>query len=490
MPPKTKNQSKLLRQTTLLGPTQTNRPSSSKSSPIATKRKRSTRSAMLRTHISDDDDDDAGLGAIKLQPQETHVVSSDSESEDLSHPAKKSRLRRGTQMRESEDDRHRTRRKRLTKGKKRVVASSSDDDEDLADEVEKERIIDTRLRARDKKTVFQKNLERLKRRKQGKPSESPSSGDEDDDDEPEHQDIPFKSAKPSSDFDSLFDEDSDASHSSDFIVEDDGTMAAPLPMQFSMESHQDLDYQFKKIFQFFVHIAVRPAKERREYMKEQFRKEEYFSVPLQTARRKISGLRDSLVASSVWRPDFKKPLETYPEFDLIPLDFAVPACDACHLGGRISTLIGRLSGLPYEKWGFEIKERHHSDSDDTSDGDSESSESDDSEKEPKVVEFHLGRFCAKRTRVYHEFTHWEYSLFKCIRDEVDELHASKQSGGFFRIAYAGGKKPPDDLDDADGICEWLDERKVIDMEWKKIQDMMESARHLDLASKRGDGDSD
>jgi hypothetical protein len=77
-------------------------------------------------------------------------------------------------------------------------------------------------------------------------------------------------------------------------------------------------------------------------------------VPLQITRRKICGLRDSLVASSVWRPEFKGPLETYPEFDLIPLDFAVPACDACHLGGRMSTLTGRLSGLPYNKLGFEI----------------------------------------------------------------------------------------------------------------------------------------
>lgn len=105
-------------------------------------------------------------------------------------------------------------------------------------------------------------------RKQGKPSESSSSAEEEED-ESEEDDAPFKGAKPTSDRDSLFDEDSDASHPSDFIVEDDGAAVAPLPLQFSMESHQDLDHQFKKIFQFFVHIAVRPAKERREFMKEQ-----------------------------------------------------------------------------------------------------------------------------------------------------------------------------------------------------------------------------
>ena len=65
------------------------------------------------------------------------------------------------------------------------------------------------------------------------------------------------------------------------------------------------------------------------------------------------GLRDSLVASSVWRPEFKKALEKYPRFELTELDYVVPGCDACHLGGRKSKLIGRLSGFPYDALGFE-----------------------------------------------------------------------------------------------------------------------------------------
>lgn len=82
--------------------------------------------------------------------------------------------------------------------------------------------------------------------------------------------------------------------------------------------------------------------------------EEYLSVPLQVTRRKLSGMRDSLVASSVWRSDFKKALETYPNFTLIRLNFAIPSCDACHLGGRSSTLLGRLGGKPYDKYDFEV----------------------------------------------------------------------------------------------------------------------------------------
>ncbi len=59
---------------------------------------------------------------------------------------------------------------------------------------------------------------------------------------------------------------------------------------------------------------------------------------------------------------------------------------------------------------------------------------------------------------------------------------------FVRVAYAGGKEPPDDLSDADGIMNWLDERGVIGMEWQKIKEMMETARNLEVAAKRGDED--
>jgi len=137
-----------------------------------------------------------------------------------------------------------------------------------------------------------------------------------------------------------------------------------------METHQDLSHQFKKIFEFFVHIAVRPPKRRSSFMKKKltgklmmlfefhlvslysFPDEEYFSAPLKVMRRKLLGIRDSLVASSVWKPAFKKGLERHPEFSLTRLGFAVP-CDACHLGGRMSTLIGRLTGSQYDSSGFD-----------------------------------------------------------------------------------------------------------------------------------------
>lgn len=82
--------------------------------------------------------------------------------------------------------------------------------------------------------------------------------------------------------------------------------------------------------------------------------DQYFSVPFQVIRRKISGTRDS-IASSVWRRDFRKTLELYPDLTLSKLDFAVPHCDACHLGGRKSTVAAWLKGIPYDNFSYEVR---------------------------------------------------------------------------------------------------------------------------------------
>jgi hypothetical protein len=89
--------------------------------------------------------------------------------------------------------------------------------------------------------------------------------------------------------------------------------------------------------------------------------------------------------------------------------------------------------------------------------------------------------------------------------EVEELRSGDEHG-FVRVAFTGGIKPPKDVENADGqsqlvswygiaphvglpeIMDWLDQRRIIDTEWVKIKDMMESAHHLEIASKKGEED--
>jgi len=261
------------------------------SSKTASPSKRSRKRPATDSPDSHDDD----LHAIKFQSKvqgspgemssprsakkrrKTHIESDNSSSDTkLEDEQKHTTLRvnplgKTSQTRDPSDEEEGRPLKRIMR--KNTIPQLESDDEDLTDGVEKDRILDTRLRSRDRKTVFQKNLEKLKRRKQGRPPVSSSSssgsgvGDED---------TLIKGATRSSDRDSLFDEDSDHSESSGFIVEDEGTAPALLPTQFSMEAHQDLAHQFKKIFQFFVHIAVRPARERHEFMLQQIRTKNIF----------------------------------------------------------------------------------------------------------------------------------------------------------------------------------------------------------------------
>lgn len=100
-------------------------------------------------------------------------------------------------------------------------------------------------------------------------SESSQSGAEVDDAEDDDDDdlfvTPFAGAKPDTTDDGSHD-DEDLPDDSFIVEDDDGP--AELPMEYSMNTHQDLAHHFKIICQLFVHVAVQPPDERHAYMKE------------------------------------------------------------------------------------------------------------------------------------------------------------------------------------------------------------------------------
>ncbi|KAJ8589579.1 hypothetical protein M405DRAFT_767528 [Rhizopogon salebrosus TDB-379] len=485
-------------------------PSSPPSSlpPTPVKKRQARRKYQITTFDSDESESveqDSDVDAIKFEPEVIEV----SEEDDSPRRPTRSTTKRKRLYAETDDlpdaaesDRSLedgigipTRWKGSRKGKRRAIADSDDEsqtrrqkfvkgarppspEESVIDEVDENHIIESRFRARDKKTTFQKNLEKLKNLKGKKRSIVNLESSDSNTEQSEISVVrPFKGARPDrgegSESPSGEDDGDD-----NFIVEDDEQSGSPmrLPVAFSMDTHQDLTHQFKIVFQLFVHMAVRPTAERGRFMKKMLEEEEYFSVPLQVMRRKLSGMKDSLATSSVWKPEFKKPLERYPDFQLVRMEFSAPYCDACNLGGRVSKLLGRVSGESYDKYDFEPESENES---------SKSSEADDDDDshESFVKEFHLGRFCAARTQVFHEFSHWEYHLYKSLLREIDEVLDDNR--GFVRIAFAGGAKPPKDMRDADKVMDWLDQRGLVDLEWQKIRQMMDKARSLEMGAKRG-----
>jgi hypothetical protein len=122
---------------------------------------------------------------------------------------------------------------------------------------------------------------------------------------------PFTGARPdtSSDGSSSSEENFQVPEDNSFIVEDDDA-PAELPMQYSMNTHQDLAHHFKIICQLFVYLAVRPVSERHSFMEDAMKSEilysvffrwltmnshaldeEYFSVPLMVGELPVPAYR-------------------------------------------------------------------------------------------------------------------------------------------------------------------------------------------------------
>ena len=105
-------------------------------------------------------------------------------------------------------------------------------------------------------------------------SESSQSADESEEDEDTQLYTPFEGAKPDIDDEgsSLHNESFQAPEDDSFIVEDDEP-TVELPVEYSMNTHQDLAHHFKIICQLFVYLAVRPVAERRSFMEDAMKSE-------------------------------------------------------------------------------------------------------------------------------------------------------------------------------------------------------------------------
>ncbi|KAH9180669.1 hypothetical protein EDB89DRAFT_1920417 [Lactarius sanguifluus] len=347
-------------------------------------------------------------------------------------------------------------RRRLAKG---VRPPSPEETDNLLLEVNEADIIQSRFRHRQKRTRFQQNLEKLKKRKL-RITESSDEQTGEDDGHDSHE--PFQGSQKDGHIgDPDADDDDEDDDTDDFVVEDDGVAIPELPVAFSRRTHQDSSHDFKVVCQLFVHLAMMPVDERRGFMEQILKGDDYFLVPFQVIRRKLSDARDS-VASSIWRRDYKEALELLPDLTLSKLDFSTPHCDACNVRKK-STVAGWLKGTPYDKLSFEpiIDERNSEDPD---------------EEDRRVTGFSFGRFCAIRTQIYHRLTHWSYHLYGTLSEEIDLVQCPGKKRPFSR---SWNLSPPEDTSNPDDITEWLDKRGIVSAEWQKLCDLLQRASSLD-----------
>ncbi|KLO18785.1 hypothetical protein SCHPADRAFT_865968 [Schizopora paradoxa] len=450
--------------------------------------------------VQEDSDESESIGMQRSRRQRTVVDSDDEEAcasesatiashaSDVGQPTKKrkSRIIRHTKDSSSESDNPSPR-----KLVKKELSEASDEDEDMSG-IDEEQIVSSRLRKKPTKlNAKQKLLAMLKSKRTGQHIEQGDDSDEESSgsssgsseaDEDEDVDV-IPGARPDrgrKNKRSVSDADEDED---DFIVDDaDQSPTSILPSAYSMNQHQDMSHHFKIACQYFVHLAVTPEEDRPRIADELLtRQDDYFSIPLSNLRRKFSSIRDT-ITSSVWRPDYTRVLRKFPDFEVITMDFAVPYCDACRISGRKSKYIGRASGSPYDPKTFEFVSK--------SDSDSDSDESDSDKEDGPVVEYHLGRYCARRARLYHGLSHWEHSVYTTMSTEVTELQERGNEGNFFQMGTSARIEPPNDATDADEIIDWLDKRGVIDYEWARIKKLEAQASNIDVDAKKGDNPED
>ncbi|KAB5595707.1 hypothetical protein CTheo_945 [Ceratobasidium theobromae] len=432
------------------------------------------------------------------------VERDDDEDEDEVVPTKRRLKRKVVTLSLSDDsDQQVEQRRRLVKRAQPTDEEvHSEDEEDPMDGLDDNVVLDSRLRSapqrNNKKLQMRENLARLKRRKLGQDTppveESSESSDASEDEanvvrprgrrvfkaipgarptQPTLQDwfegapeqellgnqasprSPSRSSKASTN-----DDGSDSSEQDSWIEDDAGgedAEAVILPEGYSMRGHQSLAHHFKVVMQMFVHLACLKVRKRHEFRVNE-QNDQYFGLALRALRRKMDGLRDSLVTSSVWTAEFKEALNTHPELTIFDLEFAVSGCGACRISSRLSTFRGSLSGDDYDRDTFEALNRRE--------------QSVDSEDEA-LTSFDLGRYCKARVRCYHSFVHWEWQLFEHISSEVEVLRTAHR-----RKDRARTERPAPD--DPDGIMSWLDRRGIVQQEWTRLEQLMESARDLEF----------
>ncbi|KAG8838179.1 hypothetical protein FRC18_005943 [Serendipita sp. 400] len=418
-----------------------------------------------------DSGEDSDSDPVHLAPSSQTVIDIDDESEDddmpmvqsptrLQRPKATARLESHSEDSSSDDDVPLNLR---TKKRKAVVLEDSDEakpkkrrvlkkglrptaeEEDVMEDLDQDVIIESRLRKPAKQSAFSKNLERRRSdlnytrrfmwsyvsigQRLGLPSDPEESDDGEsgsgNGSEDETSFKPIPGARKLGSPISVESDEASSGGTEDFVVEDDGdnSVAMELPLQFSMHRAQPLAVSFKVFFQLLVHIACQPSHLREIYVKERLSREDDTTLYLQNAvgqlRKHLSSIRDSQVASSLWKYNFRNALEVKPELTVIQID-PEPFCAACRRNSAISTQQAQLQGEPYRPLSF------------------------------------------------------QYALFQLVEEKVLKIETSNR-----KRRKKGNAKRIIDTEDPDNIVVYLENKNVIDSQWRLLETYIRQAGNIE-----------
>nr|ODN88735.1 hypothetical protein L203_02749 [Cryptococcus depauperatus CBS 7841] len=425
---------------------------------------------------------------------------------------------------------HRDQKGRLSRGKKqnRNVHSDPDDDfsqmamtsdEDMIEAIKTDHPetfqVESRLRGAPKVTLQQCMLRKLKKKRLGIVESSTESGTTDD--EGSQEENPLQCIDSDVEYENGGIKRSGGSRTGDndpddFIVEDDHRIPEDMPVEFSRNSYQSLEFKFRIVFHYLLFIIMHPDvvldKKGREY----------FERPLRDVRRKMQEYQNN-TRGQIWNNELVNKLKKYPIFrvtNISPED----GCDACRLP-RTSTFQILLEGEPYDNVTLQPKKATGSGHRDSNDDNKcrDSSDEDDERRDSDLVSRKSmpNRLIMERAHIFHELVHWEYNLYHQIQSHYHHLLSAAKykklslhnvlldqqrlitkigdvDDDFFngyrkkngirkvdgRIDGIIKKGLPDDVANVDDVMRWMNETAgYVSAEYRQLEALIETAAKLE-----------
>ncbi|KAL9038789.1 MAG: hypothetical protein Q9180_002918, partial [Flavoplaca navasiana] len=274
-----------------------------------------------------------------------------------------------------------------------------------------------------KKSMRQKQLDLLRRRRAGK-ADDPMSDDDDLEVQRQNSELDVDSDEPLE----LEDEESGTErirraippnldeYEEDFVDDDDDTTGAhpdlaDIPLEFTRHAHKRPIEHFKDVVEWMIHNKLNPAFARNDPV---------YTIAVRKLDDVVQGYAGSKFMSSAWKAEFLEALKKYPDCTKIDVPTMHDRkCEACGRSGHPAKHQLTFSGKPYDRESLEDVS-----SDDDEEEEEEGTEDPESEShspQTHVKAFFLGRTCNANAETAHALHHWRHQLNQfvliCLRSE-------------------------------------------------------------------------
>ncbi|KAG5439418.1 hypothetical protein PCANB_001992 [Pneumocystis canis] len=357
--------------------------------------------------------------------------------------------------------------------RRKIISSNSNTEDDSQIELENEvcnldkrYIIEERTRGskrNSKKTVFQKQLQKLKQKK-NKISKRTLESDSDD---LEIINNLRSSLGNSSNLTFSYSETSQSDQESasldDFIVDDNEIIGEPsleMPVEFTTFSYQGILSHFKIFIQYRIHKLLNP-----NFIEEESK---HFIFSLKYLERRFNSLRDSVLSSSAWKSPFVNALSSRPILKTGTCETRF-LCDACNISGRASIHWVQFHGPKYHFKTLEIYENKEEQEELLKNKINDSNET-----------WYLGRFCYIRAKIAHRFWHWNFNINEDLKKVLKKHGKFDES---FKKTFLN-TDIPQRIKKVDNIIKELDNSGGINDIWENFNNTLKQAEDFMIAPSR------